>query len=85
MEHHHGLKFSRADERSVGDSGSKTSGRHKPGRRREREREREGRSLVLRGYIDGYIIGRAWRICATCCRSEETWRAVGESTYTPSS
>lgn len=48
-------------------------------------REREGRSLVLRGYIDGYIIGRARRICATCCRSEETWRAVGESAYTPSS
>lgn len=82
----HGLKFSRADdERSVGDSGSKTSGRHKPGRKegwREREIEREGRSLVLRGYIDGYIIGKAWRICATSCRSGETWRVALERART---
>lgn len=40
MEHHHGLKFSRADERSVGDSGSKTSGRHKLGEEGGKGRER---------------------------------------------
>lgn len=83
----HGLKFSRADdERSVGDSGSKTSGRHKPGRM-ERERDRE------RGSIFGFTRVYRWvyyRESVAHLRDVLSfWRdvesRVGESAYTPSS
>lgn len=47
----------------------------------EREREGEGRSLVLRGGVYRWVYYRE-SICATSCRSEETWRAVGERART---
>lgn len=63
---------------SVGDSGSKTSGRH-TGRG-----EGEGGRRPIFGFTRGIYRWVYYResICATSCRSEETWRAVGERART---